>query len=67
MTTFISTFTRRTGRSTTRLIRRLTRKAEIKLGLTVSIPPFVKLVADYKADIGDAANDNAREKPGQSA
>ena len=50
------------------IARRLTRKASIKLGITVSVPPFLKFVFDYKADIGDAANDNGRRrKPRQAA
>jgi hypothetical protein len=45
-------------RAVNRIARRLTRKASIKLGITVSVPPVVKLVFDYKADIGEPANDN---------
>ena len=55
MTTSIAAFTRTTRRirgRAKRLIRRLTRKAEIKLCLTISLPPFLKPVLDYKVDIG---------------
>ena len=45
-------------RSFNRIAQRLTRKAKIKLGLTFSLPPFVKLVFDYQADLGEPANDN---------
>ena len=45
-------------RSFHRIVQRLTRKAKIKLGLTVSLPPFVKVVFDYQADLGEPANDN---------
>jgi len=45
-------------RSFHRIVQRLTRKAKIKLGLTFSLPPFVKIVFDYQADLGEAANDN---------
>ena len=71
MNTAISAITR-TSRSIRRTIhriaRRLTRKASIDLGITVSVPPFLKFVLSYKADIGQAANDNShRRKPGQTA
>ena len=62
----------RTGGSLRRAIShiacRLTRKASISIGVTVSAPPFLRLALDYKADIGKAANDNKRRrKPRQSA
>lgn len=51
-----------------RIARRLTRKASITLGITVSVPPFLKFVLDYEADIGEAANDNSRpRRPRQAA
>ena len=67
MTTFISALTRtvlRIRRNAKRLSRRLTRKAEIKLGITVSLPPFLKFALDYKADIGEPANDDTPRQPG---
>jgi len=45
-------------RAITRLVTRLTRRAEIKVRISVSVPPFLKLVVDYKADLRVAANDN---------
>ena len=33
------------------LVTRLTRRAEIKVRLSVSVPPVLKLVVDYKADL----------------
>jgi hypothetical protein len=45
-------------RSFHRIVQRLTRKAKIKLGLTFGLPPFVKIVFDYQADLGEATNDN---------
>jgi hypothetical protein len=45
-------------RSVHRIAQRLTRKAKIRLGLTFSLPPFVKVVFDYQADLGEPANDN---------
>ena len=55
-------------RTVNRIARRLTQKASIKLGITVWVPPFLKFVLDYKADIGDAANDNRRRRrPRQTA
>ena len=54
-------------RSFKRIAQRLTRKAKIKLGLTFSLPPFVKVVFDYQADLGEPANDNRRRKPRQTA
>ena len=67
MTTFISALTRtvlRIRRNAKRLSRRLTRKAEIELGITVSLPPFLKFALDYKADIGEPANDDTPRQPG---
>ena len=65
MKTAISAITR-TSRSVrgalNRIARRLTCKASIKLGITVSVPPFVKFVFDHKADIGEPANDNRRRR-----
>lgn len=46
------------ARTLHRIIHRLSRKARIKLGITVSLPPFLKIALDYQADIGEAANDN---------
>jgi hypothetical protein len=40
------------------MVTRLTRRAEIEVRLSVSVPPFLKLVVDYKADLRVAANDN---------
>jgi len=45
-------------RAVSRLVTRLTRRAEIKVRISVSVPPFIKLVVDYKADLRVAANDN---------
>ena len=70
MTTFISALTRtvrRICRCAKRLSRRLTRKAEIKLGITVSLPPFLKFAFDYKANIGEPANDYTPHRPGRTA
>jgi hypothetical protein len=71
MNTAISAITRTSRsirRTVNRIARRLTRKASIKLGLTVSVPPFFKFVLDYKSDIDEAANDNShRRKPRQTA
>jgi hypothetical protein len=54
-------------RATTNLLNRLTRKASLKLAVTVSLPPFVKFAIDYKADLSKPeigipkpANDNPR-------
>jgi len=64
MNTAISALTRiacNIPRAIAGLARRLTRRAEIKVRLSFSVPPFLKLVVDYKADLREAANDN---KPG---
>lgn len=51
-----------------RLFNRLTRKAELTLAITVAIPPFLKMEAHYKADVGTPANDNHRRpRPSRSA
>jgi len=64
MNTAISVLTRvarNIRRAITRLARRLTHRAQVKVRISVSVPPFLKLVVDYKADLREAANDN---KPG---
>ena len=70
MTPFIAALSR-TARSirhaVSRIGRRFARRAEIKLGITVSPPPFLKFAFEYKADIGEAANDNTSSEPRQSA
>ena len=38
-------------RATNNLLNRLTRKASLKLSVTVSLPPFVKFAIDYTADL----------------
>jgi len=65
MTTFISALTRTARRTVERIAGRLTRKGEIKLGIIVSLPPFLKFSLEYKADIGKAANDNIPHQPRQ--
>lgn len=71
MNTAISALTRTTRsirRTINRIARRLTRKASINLGITVLVPPFLKCVLSYKADIGEPANDNKRRrKPRETA
>jgi hypothetical protein len=61
MNTAISALTRTAHsirRTVTRLVTRLTRRAETKVRISVSVPPLLKLVFDYKADLRVAANDN---------
>ncbi len=43
-------------RAATNLISRLTRQASINLAITISLPPFVKLAIDYKADLSKPEN-----------
>jgi hypothetical protein len=43
-------------RAATNLITRFTRKASINLAITISLPPFVKLAIDYKADLSKPEN-----------
>ena len=52
MNTAISALTRTAHdvRRAITLITRLTRRGEIKVRISVSVPPFGKLVLDYKAD-----------------
>ena len=54
----ISRTARSLRRSFHRIAQRLTRKAKIKLAFTFNLPPFVEIVFDYQADLGEAANDN---------
>lgn len=47
---------------------RYARKAGIKIGITVAVPPFLKVALDYTADLGEPANDNRRgHKPSHIA
>ena len=58
MTTFIAAIDRTSRsirRTVYRIAARLTRKASIKLAITISLPPFLKLAIDYKADLSKAA------------
>lgn len=50
------------ARTLHRILHRLSRKARIKLGITVSLPPFLKIALDYSADIGEPANDNKPQR-----
>ncbi len=59
MTTLISALSRTARsfrRAINRIANRLTRKAKIKLGLTLSFPPFVKFALDYTADLSKPEN-----------
>ena len=61
MITAISALTRTAhsiGRAITRLIRWLPRRAKIKVRINVSVPPFLKLIVEYNADLRPAANGN---------
>jgi hypothetical protein len=63
----------RTSRSIRRavisVLDRLTRKASLKLAVSVSLPPFLKFSLDYRADLSKpekrvqrSANDNNRRR-----
>ena len=61
-------------RSTARTLKRLTDHATLKLAITVSLPPVLKVVFDYTADLSappkaveKTANDNRRRNPHRSA
>jgi hypothetical protein len=43
-------------RATNNLLNRFTRKASLKLSVTVSLPPFVKFAIDYTADLSRPEN-----------
>ena len=43
-------------RATNNLLNRLTRKASLKLSVTVSLPPFMKFAIDYTADLSKPEN-----------
>ena len=60
MTTAISALTRNIRRHTRRLVARPTRRATIKLAITTSLPPFLKIVFAY--EVKAAANDNGRHR-----
>ena len=61
MTTAKSALTRGIRRSMHRLVARLTRRATIKLVITASLPPFLKIVFDYEVK-APPANDNRRHR-----
>ena len=61
MNTAISALTRiarNIRRAITRLVTRLTRRGKVKVSISVSVPPILKLVFDYRADLRAASNDN---------
>ena len=45
------------------IANRLTRKARIKVSLTISLPPFVKLALDYSADLSREPGKPAKACP----
>jgi len=64
----LANLSRRVAARFHRLFNRLTRKAELTLGITVAIPPFLKMEVRYKKDFGTPANDNHRRpRPRRSA
>ena len=55
-------------RATIHIARRLTRKATIAFTVTIALPPFLKIIIDYKAHLEEAANDNRpRRRPRHTA
>jgi hypothetical protein len=64
----LANLSRRVAASFHRLFNSLTRKAELTLGITVAIPPFLKMEVHYKRNFGTPANDNHRRpRPSRSA
>jgi len=61
MTTTIAAPIRGIRRFIHRLVARLTRRATIKLAITASLPPFLKIVFDYEVK-APPANDNRRHR-----
>lgn len=66
MTTAISALTHGIRRRMHRLDARLTSRATIKLAITASLPPFLKIVFDYEVK-APPANDNIRRRRRQPA
>jgi hypothetical protein len=58
----LAKLSRRVARNVNRLFSRLFRKVELTFGLTVTIPPFVKMEVHYKKDFDTPANDNRRAR-----
>jgi hypothetical protein len=56
MNTFTAAIDRSIRGAASSLIGRFTHKASIKLAVTISLPPFVKLAIDYKADLSKPEN-----------
>lgn len=56
----LANLSHRVARKFCRLFNRLTRHAELACVVTVAIPPFLKLEARYKTNVGTPANDNRR-------
>ncbi|MDE1905791.1 MAG: hypothetical protein KGH75_05005 [Rhodospirillales bacterium] len=63
-TTFeaLANMSRRVARYFHRLFSPLFRKAELTLGLTVAVPPFIKMEVHYKKSFDKPANDNRRRR-----
>jgi hypothetical protein len=57
----LAKLSRRVARNFHRLFSRIFRKAELSFGLTIAIPPFVKMEFNYKKP-SVPANDNRRAR-----
>jgi hypothetical protein len=58
----LAKLSRRVARKFHRLFSRIFRKAELTFGITVSVPPFIKMEVHYKKAFETPANDNRRRR-----
>jgi hypothetical protein len=58
----LANLSRRVARNFHRLFNRIFRKAEMTFGLTIAIPPFVKMEIQFKKAFDTPANDNHRPR-----
>jgi hypothetical protein len=63
----LAKLSRRVTRNFHRLFNRLFRKAKLTFGLTIAIPPFVKIEVHNKKAFKTPANDNRRRRHRRSA
>ena len=63
----LATMSRRVARYFHRLFSPLFRKAELSFGVTVAIPPFLKMELHYKKSFETRANDNRRSRKRRTA
>ncbi|MCB8882903.1 hypothetical protein ACELLULO517_21835 [Acidisoma cellulosilytica] len=63
----LANMSRRVARYFHRLFSPLFRKAELTFGVTIAIPPFIKMELHYKKSFESPANDNRHARKRRTA